>query len=257
MARYYRRRKRAFTKREAKAIKAIAEDVPETNTWAFNIATAPGTPDGGSFIPDGPVIPGIVPNPLPALAGRYLINIFANIPRINQATLPLDKKMVGDSIISIGFSTKFVVNVFGTRNWDLRLTVLSTSLRDYGPPESPLYLSNNNFDWVNREGFALPTVNGWNPNQVHVLKTKTWRFRTDQTTGTTYMPRMWVPITGKKTFDNQPNVNLEPMTNYLAGKNYYLIVEWHSPNGVTSTYVPTGTDAMVLSGMGKLYFKDP
>lgn len=257
MARYYRRRKRAFTKRQAKAIKAIATDIPETNVWAFNIHTAPGTPTGGSYLPNGSVIPGINPNPLPTVAGRYMINIFANMPRINQSTLPPSQKVVGDSIISVGFSAQFIANLFGNRNWRFRLTVLSTSIRDFADPASPVSIIDNDYDWINREGFGAKTYSGWNPDSIHVLKQKVYHFKTDQSTGTSHQMKLWCPITGKKTFDNQPNVTEEAITTYLGGKNYYLIVEWYTPNGTTTTYTPTGTDALVVSGVGKLYFKDP
>lgn len=260
MARWgtYRRRyrRKAFSNKQMDVIKKVAAGTPETNDHTTNIQTGPGTVSGNSYLPAGPVIAGLIPNPLPTLRGRYIMNLFSNIPRIPYASLPPDTEMVGDKITSVGVSVKGVVSVFGTRNWRVRCTVVSSSSRTWSDPSSPQSISDTDYEWLNRESFTLPTYGGWNPNNVRVLGSVTREFRIDQTTGTTHTFKMWVPITGTKTLEYQPNVAVEPATDALAGRNYYLFIEWHSPSNVTTSYTPTANDAIQMSLVTKLYWKE-
>lgn len=248
--RRYRKRRSAFSERQERAIRAIALGPVETKIWMDYISP-------GRYLPPAVVLTGTSGVPSSS-TGRYAIPVFGNIPRniTPAAGAPEEssRQIVGDEFVSkgVGLNLRTVSN--GSRNWRMRISVVSAAWKDYFAPSTPFSIVNTNPNWMREDTiFAEPTMQGFNTSNVNILKS--WVFSSVVDGRTNQMRRMWCPITGKKKVDADEDI-LRHVVYALGGRNYYIIVEWDLgwPIG---TYSPAANDFMEFEIEMNVYFKDP
>lgn len=245
---------RTFSKRQVKAIQSIAKGVSETKCYVFEVqpganflgptATVGTAPNQVTGIPTGPT-------------GRYAFNLHGWIPRnvtgVSGQALPTSETIIGNEFESVGVAVRSAIltSPNNTRNWRVRLSVVSADWHDV-PGTSGMSISGDNYAWMNQETLQLyPTVQGFGP-AVRVLKQKYITGTTDG--GVMRINKLWCPITGKKTLNL---VDLDPLrltTQGLAGRNYFLIVEWYFSGGA---WAPSTSDFIKMHFEVNVYFKDP
>jgi len=247
--RYYRNRKRrAFSKREAKAIKSIAQTPNETK------AVFDYTDPGNRYLP-GTAVGSITA--FPFASGRYLINIFGRINR--EANIPVAGSKVavsGDEFMSIGVKVKYFWEYAGTRNYRFRISLISSDNKAISSPSisGDNTIGATNYDWMKESTiYSQPTIQPFNPNTVRILKQRTYTSVEDG--ATSRYGTFWCPIKGrKKIMKEVGEAGDRDYVNALAGRNYYLMFEWYTP--VLGTYTPSTSDYMRGFLEWTMYFKD-
>lgn len=250
---YYRRRRfskrRAFSKRQERAIEAISRGPVETKEFVHYLAP-------GSYLPLGVPVVG-VPNIFGAAAGRYAFNIHSYIPRVVTLNagdaVAVSSQVVGDEFYSIGVAIDSQIAWAGTKNWRIRISVVSASFKDSIPPTTPLTITNTNYNWMKEDtNIGDPTFQAFSAN-VNVLRQVTYSSSIDGATAR--HKRLWCPITGRKKLSFDDVDTNELWVYSLTGKNYFIIFEWIIPGW--TTYTPTQTDYLSYRSDVKVYFKDP
>lgn len=250
--RRYRRRRKAFSDRQERAIRSIALGPVETKVYMDAIYP-------GRFLPPAFSLSGTQGVPS-APTGRFAVSVFGNLPRnvspANPATgQESSRQLVGEEFVSIGLGVNLRTVQMGTRNWRMRVTLVSAAWKDFTSPSVPFGLANTNTNWMREDTiFAEPTFQGFNTSNLNILKSFVFSSTVDGRTNA--MRRMWFPITGKKRVDNDEDA-LRTVVYSLGGRNYYLIVEWDLGWPLTGTYTPTTNDFFEFEMETLLYFKDP
>lgn len=242
MARYKytrsrRSRRKVFGPKAVRAIKSIARTIPETKYWVEYVQ-----PNRYIFSANN--------NYLSDRSGRYLINLYGNIPRLKNALALASQSVIGYEFDSVGVSLRFAATVTGNNNYRVRLTVFSSAgYYNLGLGPDPVGTANNDIldTWA---PFTEPTIQGVNANNVNVLKQRTLSLNTDG--GVVRKMNMWVPIKGTKRSTNEESTIANTNVGRLTGRNYYLLVEWYS----TAATATTANDNLKLAGQIKVYFKD-
>lgn len=243
MARYKytrsrRSRRKVFGPKAVRAIKSIARTIPETKYWVEYVQ-----PNRYIFSTNN--------NYLSDRAGRYLINLYGNIPRFKNTGVVASTAVIGYEFDSVGVSLRFAATVTGSNNYRVRITVFS-SAGYYNQGLGPDAIGATNNDILDVwQPFTEPTIQAFNSNNVNVLGTKTISINTDG--GVVRKLNMWVPIKGTKRSTVEESTLMNTYVGRLTGRNYYAAVEWFT----TATTAATVTDHLKLAGQIKVYFKDP
>lgn len=248
--RYYRRRRRAFSKREAKAIKAISKTPVETvgiYDWIEPAATryVSGV-TVGTFPNDR-----LVHNQAQA---RYIVNIFQNMPREGTIVAGSDPTVHGNEFWAVGIKLRFFTEVYGPRNYRWRISLVSTGM--YRASSRGTYASNTvaNTDYELMKAdtaFFEPTVQPFNPENVRILRQ--WNYTMTVDGQTAKVRNMYYRFGSKKTLELPEGAGTT--VGRLSGRNYYLIYEWYTP--VIGAYVPSASDFMRSKLEWTNYIKDP
>lgn len=254
----YRRRHRrsAFSKRQVRAIEAIAKGEVETKNYVFFVApqgnSSNGNPNGNAFL--GPELFSNPPYVPATLTGRYAINLYGWIPRNVTPAAPsqaitTSEQIVGNEFDSIGVVIRPQIAWQGTRNWRIRISVVSADWKDVFSPVNS-QIAGTNQGWM--EGntfFDEPTIQGFSP-AVNVLNQRNFSSTVDGNSLRNF--RMWTRISGRKKLMVDDQLATTTTTQSLAGKNYFAIIEWYIPGNAMTT-----SDWVNMQFEVGVYFKDP
>lgn len=249
MAKYYRRR-RAFTKRQARAIQAIAKKPLETKYYFQSVYP--------QISPTSHYISGVVVGTKTVsdqAQARYLINVFGRVPR-EVLGLGAQGDVEGNEFESVGVKVRFMTEVVGTRNYRWRISLVSSGNRQLTFPNSPVgnTIDNTDYDWMKQDtAFFEPTIQPFNPDNVRVLRQWNWTQTVDGST--TKLHNFYHRITGRKKLElPEGDSSDQSFVGKLALTNYYLIIEWYTPT--TGVYTPSTSDSMTPKIEWTVYFKD-
>ncbi|WGD01144.1 MAG: capsid protein [Genomoviridae sp.] len=248
----YRRRK-AFSKRQADAIRRIAIGNVETKVymdgiWPSRYLPPPHSAPGSAF----PFVPSTA-------TGRYAVNIFSPIPRDVAPTLGTGattsaRHVIGTEFQSVGVAVRLHTRNTGSRNWRMRVSVVSAAWNDTVAYNGFFDVISSNYNWMKQDTvFDDATVQEFNTQNINVLKMRNYSDAEDGLMNR--VKRFWCPISGKKKLQLDEQVDRMEV-GPLGGRNYYLVVEWDLGWPIT-VYSPQATDNFQFQLEFSVYFKDP
>lgn len=255
----HRRRRRAFTKREAKAIQRIAAKPIETKKFIANLSF-------GEYVAASSTLGGAT---VPAQAGAFYNNPLGSLPRLVRLSSAADPgqpdaAVEGDEILVRGLKIEGYALVTGTRNWTLRLSLLSGP--PYGTGEtwpvfplptyaaSPFRVESASSMYEENTLFGDPTQQPFNNDKFTVLRTKTYKLG--------YMDgsdvrkfRMYYRMNAKKRAEVQADDAdmSRKRLGFMKGKQYYWVFEWFN---VVQGSALTATDNLQVRIQTSTYWKD-
>lgn len=252
MARYtHRRRRRTFSKRQAKAIQAIAQKPIETKIqWDY-------TDPANRYVPGATVATTPAITVHNSTEGRCLINLHSNMDREAALSTPgVAPDVEGMYFQSVGVRFRWFTEVMGTRNYRWRLTIFSSGQKfeSSASTTSLNQITNTDYTWMEQgTAFSQPTVQNFNTRNVRILKQFTRSSTVDGNTAKVF--KGWIPIRGRKSILRQEgNTVVQDKVGALVGRNYYAMMEWYAPR--TGSYTPSTTDYMRSFLEWDIYYKD-
>nr|QTE03539.1 MAG: hypothetical protein [Phoenicopteridae CRESS-DNA-virus sp.] len=255
--RYRKRRRPAFTKRQAKAVVALAQRPIETKVFINNL----------SFGEYHYTTPALGPYSVPTHQGGFYYNPIGSLPTDVRLVSSVDPSqpnsaVVGDEIILRGLKIEGYALVTGTRNYTLRLSLIS------GPPYGnqstwPVFPLNNPSPYRIQSGdniYAENTIYGdatqipFNRNKFTVLRTKTYKLGYMDGTDTRKF-KMYYRMNQRKVSEAQPDDadSQRKRLGWVKGKNYYWVFEWFN---AAQNVAFSATDNLSVRMQCNTYWKD-
>lgn len=225
-----------FTKKQVRAIKAIAQQPVETKT---SVVSA----DFDTFLSNA----GYTGGALYAVRG----NVFSGMARADTTTVQSEHEVIGNEFMARGF--KWNLDLYAATPGVLKVRFTCYSYADY-TPGLPLYTPVLNTDEVLDPEFPVqnltPTEYRYNPQRVNILKRKTWTFGAGGSSGFVANMKVWVPIKGRKISAEEEGAILATTIGRLKGRNYYWVVEFLGPS---FSNLSTSVNGAIST---QVYFKD-
>lgn len=235
--RTYRRKKRAFTKKEAKAIVRIAQKPVETkdhprwdtlSTWLNSASYVSG----------------------PQANIRH--NIYSDIPRNDNAVTREEHEFSGTSIESRGLRWVFNCWTYAVTPGNLldaqfRLTVYSEATFYFGVtgpgPADAIF---------DQEQDNTSTWATWNPQRVKIHFQRKWRMNNDGNVNAMVTKKFYIPLRRKIQATTDSSVISNNYMGEIKGMNVYWLLEVFCP-GIAAINLRTYLNGSIGT---KIYFKD-
>lgn len=247
-----RRRRPAFSRRQTEAIIRLAQAPVETKRYAQILSP-------GRYVPGHATVGGASP---PLSTGAFYNSPISVIPREGQGSTDSAQPtgvMEGDKIIVKGLKLEAQLYVIGTRNWTVRITLVSGNPFGGGAtwsstPQSTWAFTSTAFDmWTEKQTtFDQFTQKAFNSNKWNILKQKTIRLGYMDGSDVKRV-KIYYRMNSRKEADDAANTGATQLRmGFYSGVQYYWVVEWFSP--VTTAL--TTTDNIQIGMEQTVFFKD-
>ncbi len=255
MAKY--RKRRAFSKRQADAIRRIAAPIVETKRFTQYLSP-------NSYVPGNGTLGGSTPA---TIAGAVYNSPISVIPRAGYSSINPAQPfgfMEGDTITVRGLKFEAQCLVGGTRNWSIRVSLISGEPYGTGatwsgtgstPTPDASYKVAIATDMYTEKVtvFDQFTQKPLNPNKWTILRQRVYKLGY-MDGGDARKIKMFYRMDAKKTAIDTAGTGSgsTPRMAFYNGKQYYWLYEWWSPisNAMTTT------DNLQITCQQTVYWKD-
>lgn len=237
--RTYRRKKRAFSKKQVKAIKAISQVPVETKHFPYT-STFAALLNAGGYI-NGP-------------SGIVFNNIYSTIPRADNTLTRDEYTFDGNEIQSRGF--RFELNAYtvaatpgASLDVQFRFTVFSmaaffSGIAGIGPSDPAFFDTDHD---------TTPTWSKWNTQNVTIHLQKTFRIDNNGNLNGLVRRKFYVPLRRKITSTLDASLVANSFMGEIKNKQVYWALEFFTPGFAVAADLRGYITGGISTGV---YFKD-
>lgn len=235
-----RNRRKAFSKRQVKAIKSISQIPVETKHYP-NFGTLTEFLNSAGYI-SGPSL-------------VFASNVYARIPRENNTLTKSEFTFEGNEIQSRGFRWEFkayTVAATPGASLDIMFRYTLFSIANYAGADA-FGIAPNDTQYFDTDHGTVPTWSKWNVQNVTIHTQKMFRLNNDGNLNGMVSRKFYTPLRRKVTAAIDASVVINDYMFETKNRNTYWALEIFAPG-----FLPSGDIRTYLNGQidTNIYFKD-